>query len=76
MASPLDSASPCTTAGLRHHPGPFPQVQFVATGGIHAGNAQSFLDAGVRAVAVGSAFADPQEIRRLASLSVMEDKRP
>jgi len=49
--------------------GPFPQVQFVATGGIHAGNAQAFLDAGVRAVAVGSAFADPEQIRRLAELT-------
>jgi len=55
--------------------GPFPQVQFVATGGIDAGNAQSFLDAGVRAVAVGSAFANPQQIRRLSSLRVREDKR-
>ncbi|RNE66708.1 bifunctional 4-hydroxy-2-oxoglutarate aldolase/2-dehydro-3-deoxy-phosphogluconate aldolase [Cryobacterium tepidiphilum] len=49
--------------------GPFPEVQFVATGGINAGNAQSFLDAGVRAVAVGSAFADPEQIRRLALLT-------
>jgi 2-dehydro-3-deoxyphosphogluconate aldolase/(4S)-4-hydroxy-2-oxoglutarate aldolase len=43
-------------------------VQFVATGGMHAGNAREFLDAGVRAVAVGSAFADPDQISRLASL--------
>lgn len=49
--------------------GPFPQVQFVATGGIHAGNAQAFLDAGVRAVAIGSAFADPEQIRQLALLT-------
>lgn len=49
--------------------GPFPQVQFVATGGINAANAQAFLDAGVRAVAVGSAFADPEQIRLLAQLT-------
>lgn len=50
--------------------GPFPQVKFVATGGMDAGNAQSFLDAGVRAVAVGSAFADPEQIKRLGLLRV------
>lgn len=49
--------------------GPFPQVQFVATGGIQAANAQEFLDAGVRAVAVGSAFADPEQVRLLAMLT-------
>jgi 2-dehydro-3-deoxyphosphogluconate aldolase/(4S)-4-hydroxy-2-oxoglutarate aldolase len=53
---------------VRAQHGPFPQVQFVATGGMHAGNAREFLDAGVRAVAVGSAFADPDQISRLASL--------
>ena len=42
--------------------GPFPQAQFVATGGIHVGNAKEFFDAGVSAVAVGSAFADPEQI--------------
>lgn len=36
--------------------GPFPQVNFVATGGMDAGNAQAYLAAGVRVVAVGSAL--------------------
>lgn len=44
---------------------PFPQANFVATGGVDPGNARAFLDAGCRAVAVGSAFADPEKIRAL-----------
>lgn len=46
--------------------GPFPDVRFVATGGMNARNAPDFLDAGVRVVAVGSALADPSELERLA----------
>lgn len=37
--------------------GPFPQVRFVATGGIDLDNAAAFLDAGAAAVSLGSAFA-------------------
>lgn len=48
--------------------GPFPEVRFVATGGMDAGNAASFLDAGVRVVAVGSALADAAELDRLAEV--------
>lgn len=48
--------------------GPFPQVRFVATGGMDASNAQPFLDAGVRVVAVGSALADESQVDRLAAL--------
>lgn len=48
--------------------GPFPDVRFVATGGINARNASSFLDAGVRVVAVGSALADETELARLAEV--------
>jgi 2-dehydro-3-deoxyphosphogluconate aldolase/(4S)-4-hydroxy-2-oxoglutarate aldolase len=48
--------------------GPFPQVTFVATGGIDAGNAADFLDAGARVVAVGSALADPGQLRLLGRL--------
>ena len=36
--------------------GPFPDVSFVATGGISAANARDFLAAGVSAVALGSSF--------------------
>lgn len=47
--------------------GPFPEVRFVATGGIHAGNVGEFLDAGASAVAVGSAFATTDGIAALAA---------
>ncbi|WP_116114955.1 bifunctional 4-hydroxy-2-oxoglutarate aldolase/2-dehydro-3-deoxy-phosphogluconate aldolase [Amycolatopsis ruanii] len=44
---------------------PFPSVRFVATGGTTAGNAADFLAAGCRAVAVGSALADPGALAAL-----------
>ena len=53
---------------FRHIRGPFPHVRFVATGGMDATNAQQFLDAGVRVVAVGSALEDPQQLHLLADL--------
>jgi Entner-Doudoroff aldolase len=40
--------------------GPFPDIKFVATGGIDASNATQFLDGGALAVGVGSAFTDPE----------------
>lgn len=48
--------------------GPFPDVSFVATGGISADNAADFLDAGARTVAVGSALSDPRQVEMLARL--------
>lgn len=48
--------------------GPFPQVKFVATGGMDADNACDFLAAGVRVVAVGSALADDTQVGKLAAL--------
>lgn len=53
---------------FRHIRGPFPQVRFVATGGMDAGNASEFLDAGVRVVAVGSALEDEAQLQRLAAI--------
>lgn len=53
---------------FRHIRGPFPQVRFVATGGLDAGNAGSFLEAGVRVAAVGSALEDPAQLPALAAL--------
>jgi 2-dehydro-3-deoxyphosphogluconate aldolase/(4S)-4-hydroxy-2-oxoglutarate aldolase len=53
---------------FKHIRGPFPQVRFVATGGLDASNAQQFLDAGVRVVAVGSALEDPDQLNQLAQL--------
>jgi len=52
-------ASVLGPAWFREMRGPFPQVSFVATGGITAATARGFLDAGVRAVGVGSAAARP-----------------
>ncbi|MDG4781783.1 bifunctional 4-hydroxy-2-oxoglutarate aldolase/2-dehydro-3-deoxy-phosphogluconate aldolase [Micromonospora sp. WMMD961] len=49
--------------------GPLPQLRFVATGGLDAGNAGAFLQAGVRVVAVGSALSDPSQLDRLAELT-------
>lgn len=48
--------------------GPFPQVNFVATGGMDASTAPTFLAAGARVVAVGSALEDPAQLPALAAL--------
>ncbi len=48
--------------------GPFPDVRFVATGGLDAGNVGGFLDAGVRVAAVGSALEDPGQMSELVAL--------
>lgn len=61
-------AAQLTAAWIGAQLGPFPQVRFVATGGVDSTNAQGFLDAGARAVAVGGALSDPDQIARLAGL--------
>jgi Entner-Doudoroff aldolase len=64
-------AFPATWLGpewFAHMRGPFPQVRFVATGGLNASNVETFLDAGVRIAAVGSALEDPQQLVRLAEV--------
>lgn len=48
--------------------GPFPQVTFVATGGMDAASAPAFLAAGVQVVAVGSALEDEAQLPALAQL--------
>ncbi|MFI8348264.1 bifunctional 4-hydroxy-2-oxoglutarate aldolase/2-dehydro-3-deoxy-phosphogluconate aldolase [Streptomyces sp. NPDC085596] len=48
--------------------GPFPEVPFVATGGIDASDAAAYLAAGAKVVAVGSALEDPGQLRALAAL--------
>jgi len=48
--------------------GPFPQVRFVATGGMNARNAAEYLDAGASVVAVGSALGDPAQLELLSGL--------
>jgi 2-dehydro-3-deoxyphosphogluconate aldolase/(4S)-4-hydroxy-2-oxoglutarate aldolase len=48
--------------------GPFPELNFVATGGLTAASAPDFLAAGARVVAVGSAIGNPTELAELADL--------
>lgn len=48
--------------------GPFPQMRFVATGGMDAHNAHEFLQAGAKCVAIGSALADPEQLEKLGRL--------
>lgn len=58
------------TQWFKHIRGPFPQVKFIATGGMDASNAPAFLDAGARVVAIGSALEDPAQLPQLAALLV------
>jgi 2-dehydro-3-deoxyphosphogluconate aldolase / (4S)-4-hydroxy-2-oxoglutarate aldolase len=60
---------------FKHIRGPFPQVKFVATGGMNAGNAKEFLAAGVSVVAVGSALEDPSQLELLAEIQAEYDAR-
>jgi 2-dehydro-3-deoxyphosphogluconate aldolase/(4S)-4-hydroxy-2-oxoglutarate aldolase len=48
--------------------GPFPDVRFVATGGLTTANARDFLDAGARVVALGRALADPDQRAAIGDL--------
>lgn len=48
--------------------GPFPSMRFVATGGMDASNADEYLKAGAKVVAVGSALVDETQLPRLAEL--------
>jgi Entner-Doudoroff aldolase len=64
-------AFPATWLGagwFAHIRGPFPQVRFVATGGLNASNVEEFLDAGVRVAAVGSALEDATQLEKLAGV--------
>ena len=45
--------------------GPFPDVRFVATGGITPATARGYLDAGVSVVGLGSAAGDPADLAGL-----------
>jgi len=64
-------AFPATWLGsgwFKHIRGPFPQVRFVATGGLDASNVEEYLAAGVRVTAVGSALEDASQLERLAEV--------
>ena len=63
-------AFPASSLGsrwLRELRGPFPDVCFVATGGIDAGNAREFLDAGARSLGVGSTLTRPRGLTELVA---------
>lgn len=53
---------------IRHQHGPFPDVRFVATGGVTPETARSFLDAGCHVVALGSAFDTEDQIAKVGEL--------
>lgn len=61
-------ASVLGTGWFRAMKGPFPEVPFVATGGIDGANAAEYLEAGARVVAVGSALEDPAQLDVLGQL--------
>jgi 2-dehydro-3-deoxyphosphogluconate aldolase/(4S)-4-hydroxy-2-oxoglutarate aldolase len=48
--------------------GPFPEVRFVATGGMSVANAEEYLAAGASAVSLGSALSDPAQLGLLPEL--------
>lgn len=48
--------------------GPFPEANFVCTGGITIDNAEEFLAAGAAGVSLGSALSDPDQVGRLGDL--------
>ncbi|WP_294181878.1 bifunctional 4-hydroxy-2-oxoglutarate aldolase/2-dehydro-3-deoxy-phosphogluconate aldolase [uncultured Schumannella sp.] len=62
---PASALGPAWLSAMR---GPFPIVSFVATGGVDSANAASFLEAGARVVAVGSALERADQLPRLAEL--------
>ena len=61
-------AAALSDAWFRAMRGPFPEVRFVATGGLDAGNAQLFLDAGADVIAVGSALEESGQMEALSAL--------
>lgn len=61
-------ASVLSAEWFRAMRGPFPAARFVATGGMHAGNAQLFLAAGAEVVAVGSALEDDTQLPALSDI--------
>ncbi|WP_245607066.1 bifunctional 4-hydroxy-2-oxoglutarate aldolase/2-dehydro-3-deoxy-phosphogluconate aldolase [Pseudonocardia spinosispora] len=56
------------TSWFRAMHGPFPEVSFVATGGMSTGNAERFLAEGASAVSLGSALADAGQLAALPEL--------
>jgi Entner-Doudoroff aldolase len=51
--------------------GPFPDVRFVATGGLTVADVRPFLAAGASVVALGAALADPAQLDEIGHLLTM-----
>ena len=64
-AFPAAALGPAWFSAIR---GPFPDLRYVATGGITAETAGQFLAAGAQVVAVGGALSDPAQLTLLAAL--------
>ena len=64
-AFPAKALGPAWVAGLL---GPFPEINFVATGGLTVADAPGFLEAGTRVVALGAALADPGQRDQVRTL--------
>ncbi|GAA2983885.1 MULTISPECIES: bifunctional 4-hydroxy-2-oxoglutarate aldolase/2-dehydro-3-deoxy-phosphogluconate aldolase [Streptomyces] len=69
-AFPASHLGPAWVQAVR---APFPELRIVATGGVDAENAASFLRAGARVVALGTALADPTQLDRVAPLIARTD---
>lgn len=61
-------ASALGTSWFRAIRGPFPSLNYVATGGITIQTAPEFLDAGARVVGLGAGLTDPSQQEQLAAL--------
>lgn len=61
-------ASVLGTGWFKAMKGPFPQAKFISTGGMDARNAEEYLAAGARVIAVGSALNDPAQLPLLGDL--------
>ncbi|MBL7259479.1 bifunctional 4-hydroxy-2-oxoglutarate aldolase/2-dehydro-3-deoxy-phosphogluconate aldolase [Paractinoplanes lichenicola] len=64
-AFPAAALGPAWISALH---GPFPDVRFVATGGLTIATAPGFLAAGARVVALGAAVADPAQRDQIGAL--------
>jgi 2-dehydro-3-deoxyphosphogluconate aldolase / (4S)-4-hydroxy-2-oxoglutarate aldolase len=64
-AFPAAALGPAWISGLL---GPFPDVNFVATGGLKIADASTYLAAGARVVALGAALADPRQRDEIGKL--------
>jgi Entner-Doudoroff aldolase len=64
-AFPAAALGPAWISGLL---GPFPDVNFVATGGLTIAGAPTYLAAGARVVALGAALADPRQRDEIGKL--------